>query len=134
MTPTMSTAMSPGVVRKSPLASPVKRELGEGALARSGTLTFARRRPSPPARPMPPHRGHRSCRAHARCRQRWRACSVHAALNNIPRRPLHSADDVLGDRLNSLGELGDDDLHLVTSFIDALVTKNRIRALAGDIS
>jgi len=29
-----------------------------------------------------------------------------------------------------IAELGDDDLHLVLSFIDALVTKNRLRALA----
>lgn len=40
----------------------------------------------------------------------------------------------LGDRITSLGELADDDLHLVTSFIDALVTKNRLRTLAGGIS
>ena len=34
----------------------------------------------------------------------------------------------------ALGELADDDLHLVTSFIDALVTKNRRRTVASDIS
>lgn len=58
----------------------------------------------------------------------------HLLIDDIPRRPLHSAEDVLGDRLASLGELGEEDLHLVLSFIDALVTKNRLRALAGGIS
>jgi transcriptional regulator with XRE-family HTH domain len=58
----------------------------------------------------------------------------HLLIDDIPRRPLHSAEDVLGDRITSLGELADDDLHLVTSFIDALVTKNRLRTLAGGIS
>jgi hypothetical protein len=51
-----------------------------------------------------------------------------------PRRPLHSAEDALGDRLTIIAELADDDLHLVLSFIDALVTKNRLRALAGGIN
>jgi transcriptional regulator with XRE-family HTH domain len=55
-------------------------------------------------------------------------------IDDIPRRPLHSAEDVLGDRITTLGELGTDDLHLVTSFIDALVTKNRLRTLAGGIT
>ena len=58
----------------------------------------------------------------------------HLLIDDIPRRPLHNAEDALGDRLNTLGELGADDLHLVTSFIDALVTKNRLRTLASDIS
>lgn len=58
----------------------------------------------------------------------------HLVIDDIPRRPLHSAEDVLGDRITSLGELADDDLHLVTSFIDALVTKNRLRTLAGGFS
>jgi len=43
--------------------------------------------------------------------------------------PEHSAQDVVGDHLATIGELGDDDLHLVLSFIDVLVTKNRLRAL-----
>jgi len=33
---------------------------------------------------------------------------------------------------NTIAELGDDDLHLVVSFIDALVTKTRLKALAGE--
>ena len=58
----------------------------------------------------------------------------HLLIDDIPRRPLHSAEDALGDRLTTIAELGDDDLHLVLSFIDALVTKNRLRTLAGGIT
>lgn len=58
----------------------------------------------------------------------------HLLIDDIPRRPLHSAEDALGDRLATIAELGDDDLHLALSFIDALVTKNRLRALAGGIN
>jgi hypothetical protein len=41
---------------------------------------------------------------------------------------------VFGDRIASLGELSDEDLKMVLSFIDALVTKNRLKALAGAVS
>jgi len=58
----------------------------------------------------------------------------HLLIDGIPRRPLHAAEDVLGDRLAALGELADEDLTLVLSFIDALVTKNRLKALAGGIN
>lgn len=58
----------------------------------------------------------------------------HLLIDDIPRRPLHAAEDVLGDRLAALGELADEDLTLVLSFIDALVTKNRLKALAGGIN
>ena len=58
----------------------------------------------------------------------------HLLVDDIPRRPLHNAEDALGDRLATITELGDDDLHLVLSFIDALVTKNRLRTLAGGIN
>lgn len=34
----------------------------------------------------------------------------------------------------TVAELGADDLHLVVSFIEALVTKTRLKALAGGIS
>jgi transcriptional regulator with XRE-family HTH domain len=58
----------------------------------------------------------------------------HLLVDDVPRRPLHSAEDVLGDRLATLTELTDEDLALVLSFIDALVTKNRLKALAGGVS
>ncbi len=55
-------------------------------------------------------------------------------IDGVPRRPLHSAEDALGDRLAAVAELGDQDLALVVSFIDALVAKTRMKALAGDIA
>jgi transcriptional regulator with XRE-family HTH domain len=58
----------------------------------------------------------------------------HMLVDGVPRRPLHSGEDVLGDRIASLGELSDEDLKMVLSFIDALVTKNRLKALVGAVS
>ncbi len=55
-------------------------------------------------------------------------------LDDAPRRPFRSPEDGLGDRLAGLNELGDHDRELVLSFIDALVTKTRLKALAGGVS
>lgn len=55
-------------------------------------------------------------------------------IDGIPRRPLHSAQDALGDRLAVIAELGADDLNLVISFVDALVAKTRMKALTASIS
>ncbi len=55
-------------------------------------------------------------------------------LDEAPRRPHRTPEDTLGPRLATLAELGDDDLTLVTSFIDALVTKTRLKVLAGGAS
>lgn len=54
-------------------------------------------------------------------------------LEDVPRRPFRSPEDGLGDRLAGLNELGDRDRELVLSFIDALVTKTRLKALAGGV-
>ncbi|HUB70605.1 MAG TPA: hypothetical protein VL984_09295 [Acidimicrobiales bacterium] len=58
----------------------------------------------------------------------------HLLVDGVPRRPLHSGEDVLGDRIASLGELSDEDLKMVLSFIDVLVTKSRLKAPAGGVS
>ena len=55
-------------------------------------------------------------------------------IDDIPRRPLHSAQDALGDRLAVVAELADEDLNLVVSFIDALVAKTRMKALTASIN
>ncbi|MGD0881683.1 MAG: helix-turn-helix transcriptional regulator [Acidimicrobiales bacterium] len=55
-------------------------------------------------------------------------------IDDVPRRPLHSAEDALGDRLAVVGELADEDLNLVVSFIDALVAKTRMKALTASIN
>ncbi|MGH3496020.1 MAG: helix-turn-helix domain-containing protein [Nocardioidaceae bacterium] len=53
-------------------------------------------------------------------------------LDDSPRRPQHTADEAaLGERIAAVSELGPEDLALVTSFIDALVTKTRLKVLAS---
>lgn len=58
----------------------------------------------------------------------------HLVFEDIPRRPLHAPDHGLGDRLADIGELNAEDRDHLLSVIDAFVTKNRLRALAGGTS
>jgi transcriptional regulator with XRE-family HTH domain len=58
----------------------------------------------------------------------------HLLVEGIPRRPLHSAEDALGDRLAAVAELPGDDLASLLNVIDGLVAKTRLRALAGGMS
>ncbi len=55
-------------------------------------------------------------------------------VEDSPRRPFRGAEDVLGERLGTIGELSAEDLTLLLGFLDALVTKNRLKALAGGVS
>ena len=55
-------------------------------------------------------------------------------IEACPRRPLHPAENILGDRLAVVAELNDDELVVLRSVIDGLVAKSRLRALAGDVS
>lgn len=55
----------------------------------------------------------------------------HLLIDGIPRRPLHAAQDALGDHLAAVAELPADDLAALLSIIDGLVAKNRLKALAG---
>lgn len=55
-------------------------------------------------------------------------------LDDAPRRPFRTPEDGLGDRLANLDELDNDDLELVVRFIDALVTKTRLKTLAANAS
>ena len=55
-------------------------------------------------------------------------------LDNAPRRPLHAAENTLGDRLSAVAELSEDDLASLRNVIDGLVAKSRLKALAGGIS
>jgi transcriptional regulator with XRE-family HTH domain len=53
-------------------------------------------------------------------------------LEDAPKRPQRTPDEAaLGERISAVSELGPDDLALVTSFIDALVTKTRLKVLAS---
>ena len=58
----------------------------------------------------------------------------HLVFDDIPRRPLHAAENILGDRLAALAELNDDDRHSLLNVIDGLVTKSRLKTLAGGIN
>jgi transcriptional regulator with XRE-family HTH domain len=55
-------------------------------------------------------------------------------IEDSPRRPLHTPEDVLGDRLGAIAELDDDDRHSLLNVIDALVAKSRLRVLTGGLS
>lgn len=57
----------------------------------------------------------------------------HLLIEDSLRRAFRPADNALGDRLASVAELGTDDLALLLGFLDALVTKNRLEALAGGL-
>lgn len=58
----------------------------------------------------------------------------HLLIDDIPRRPLHATQDVLGDRLTAVAELPADDLAALLNIIDGLVAKNRLKTLAGGLS
>jgi transcriptional regulator with XRE-family HTH domain len=53
-------------------------------------------------------------------------------IDNMPRRPLHVADHGLGERLATLAELDDDDRNNLLSVLDALITRKRLKTLAGE--
>lgn len=53
-------------------------------------------------------------------------------LDDAPRRPRRTPDEAaLGDDRIAATELSEEDLNLVASFIDALVTKTRLKVLAS---
>lgn len=54
-------------------------------------------------------------------------------VEGIGRRALHGLDHGLGERLEAIGELGDDDRSSLLNVIDALITKSRVKALAGGV-
>jgi len=56
-------------------------------------------------------------------------------VDDAPRRPFRSPiEDALGDNLLAVSELSAQDLASVQNFVDALVTRARLKALAGDIA
>jgi transcriptional regulator with XRE-family HTH domain len=55
-------------------------------------------------------------------------------IDSSTRRSLRSPENVLGDHLALVAELGDDELAVVRSVIDGLVAKKRLRTLAGGLS
>lgn len=55
-------------------------------------------------------------------------------VDDAPRRPFRARDRHLGDRLATVDELTDEDLALVLTFIDALVTKTRLKHIVGEVA
>jgi transcriptional regulator with XRE-family HTH domain len=55
----------------------------------------------------------------------------HLAFDDIPRRPLHAPENTLGDRLATIAELDPDELAVLASVIDGLVTKKRLRTITS---
>jgi gluconate kinase len=47
---------------------------------------------------------------------------------------MHAPENILGDRLAAIAELNDDDRASLLNVIDGLVTKSRVRTLAGGVS
>jgi transcriptional regulator with XRE-family HTH domain len=58
----------------------------------------------------------------------------HLAFDDIPRRPLDAAENILGDRLAGVAELNDEDATALRNVIDGLIAKSRLRTLASDVS
>ena len=58
----------------------------------------------------------------------------HLVFDDIARRPLHAPENILGDRLAAIAELNDDDRSSLLNVIDGLVTKSRVKTLAGGVS
>ena len=54
-------------------------------------------------------------------------------IDSSTRRSLRSPENVLGDHLALVAELGDEELAVVRSVIDGLVAKKRLRTLAGGL-
>ena len=55
-------------------------------------------------------------------------------VEDAPRRPFRSPEDLFGEGLATVAELGEHDRELLLSFLEALVTKTRLKALTAEIS
>jgi transcriptional regulator with XRE-family HTH domain len=55
-------------------------------------------------------------------------------IDDMPRRPLHVNDHGLAERLTGLAELDENDRDNLLNVLDALITRKRLKALAGDTS
>lgn len=52
-------------------------------------------------------------------------------IDDAPRRPFRSAEDALGDQLATVAKLSGDDRAMLLSFLDALVTRTRLKRLTA---
>lgn len=54
------------------------------------------------------------------------------AIDGVPRRPLRVEDHGLAERLGQLAELDEDDRQNLLHMLDALLSRKRLRVLAGE--
>ena len=69
-----------------------------------------------------------------RLAQTFNVSTDYLLIDDAPRRPHKSPEDTLGLRLHTINELNTNDRELVHAFIDALVTKTRLKHLANEAS
>ncbi len=55
----------------------------------------------------------------------------HLLIDNIPPRPLHSIENILGNRLHQLTELDTTDINTITNIIDGLLAKHRLKTITN---
>lgn len=55
-------------------------------------------------------------------------------VDDAPRRSFRSPDRLLGERLAVLDELPEDGLASLLNHLDALVARNRLKTIAGDLA
>jgi transcriptional regulator with XRE-family HTH domain len=67
-----------------------------------------------------------------RLAQTFNVSTDYLLIDDAPRRPHKSPEDTLGPRLHTINELNTQDRELVHAFIDALVTKTRLKHLANN--
>ncbi len=84
------------------------------------------------ARPSPPALGSRGCSdAIANTAEALNISIDYLVIDNMPRRPLHTQDHGLAHRLVALAELDQADRDSMLSVLDAMLTRKRLKALAG---
>lgn len=61
----------------------------------------------------------------------FKVSADHLLFDDVPRRPLHAAEDVLGDRLAVIADCRPTTSPL--NVVDRLVAKSRLRAMASEL-
>jgi len=75
-----------------------------------------------------------SLEALVRIAQTFNVSVDYLVIPDAQRRPLHSPEHAFGDKLADLANLDDSDQAAILKILDALVTKNKLRALTGGAS
>lgn len=70
----------------------------------------------------------------ARLAETFAVSTDYLLIDDAPRRPFRSPEDALGEQLATITELSDADRAMLLSFLDALVTRTRLKRLTAEIS